>query len=82
MNRSMRIRRKIGRVAAVAMLVGGIGLAVASPAWAGWQSGGLEDSLDQCETTGQMGLLYGEWLDYYCTGPVWHGTYRLWVLYP
>ncbi len=66
----------------VAVLAAGIGLAVASPASAAWQSAGLEDDLGQCDTAGQMGVLYGEWLDYYCEGPVWHGTYRLWVLYP
>lgn len=77
----MPMRRRLGRLLSVAVLATGIGLAAASPATAGWQPGGLEDSLDQCEDMGQMGLLYGEWLDYYCT-PFWQETYRIYVLYP
>jgi hypothetical protein len=74
---------RFGRLLAVAALAAGISLAVASPASAGWQYAGLADDLGQCETDGEMGLLYGEWLDYYCEGPVFHGMYyRLYALYP
>jgi hypothetical protein len=79
MNRSLA-----RRVTATLLLAVGIWLASmtqAAPAIAaGWGSAGQEDTLEQCESDGQMGVYYGEWLDWYCR-PIPHG-YVLMVLYP